>query len=100
MKREQLEAKWDQVKGLAKEKWGRLTDDDILAIKGKGERLKGKLRERYGLSKERAEEEMDTFFGRYDDGKVGYLVLWLMGAPAGLLILLWLLLGNNIFGAG
>jgi len=39
---------------------------------------------------------------RLDDqsGKVGYLVMYLLGAPVGLLILLWVLLGNNIFGAG
>ncbi len=35
-----------------------------------------------------------------EEGKVGYLVLYLLGAPVGLLILLWLLLGNNLFGAG
>ncbi len=33
-------------------------------------------------------------------GRVGYFILWLMGAPIGLLLLLWVLLGNNIFGAG
>jgi|GEM_PF-6080969 len=33
-------------------------------------------------------------------GRVGYFVLWLLGAPAGLLILLWVFLGNNIFGKG
>lgn len=37
---------------------------------------------------------------RDERAKVGYLVLWLMGAPIGLLILLWLVLGNNIFGTG
>jgi len=35
-----------------------------------------------------------------ETGRVGYLVLYLMGAPIGLLLLLWVLLGNNIFGAG
>lgn len=33
-------------------------------------------------------------------GRVGYLVMYLLGAPVGLLILLWVFLGNNIFGAG
>ena len=33
-------------------------------------------------------------------GRVGYLIMYLMGAPIGLLLLLWVLLGNNIFGAG
>lgn len=35
-----------------------------------------------------------------EQGRVGYFVLWLMGAPVGLLFVLWLLLGNNIFGQG
>ena len=33
-------------------------------------------------------------------GRVGYLVLYLMGVPIGVLILLWVLLGNNLIGAG
>ncbi len=33
-------------------------------------------------------------------GKIGYLVLWLMGVPGIFLIFLWLILGNNIFGQG
>ncbi|HSP97723.1 MAG TPA: hypothetical protein VL049_10825 [Candidatus Dormibacteraeota bacterium] len=33
-------------------------------------------------------------------GRVGYLVLYLMGVPIGLLLVLWVVLGNNIFGAG
>jgi hypothetical protein len=35
-----------------------------------------------------------------ENGKIGYVILWLMGAPAGLLFIMWLLLGNNIFGRG
>jgi hypothetical protein len=33
-------------------------------------------------------------------GRVGYLVLYLMGVPVGLLLVIWVLLGNNIFGPG
>jgi len=33
-------------------------------------------------------------------GRIGYLVLYLLGAPVGLLLLLWVLLGNNLIGAG
>ena len=35
-----------------------------------------------------------------EQGRVGYLVLWLMGAPVGLLLLLWVLFGNNLIGKG
>lgn len=37
---------------------------------------------------------------RNENGRVGYLVLYLMGVPVGVLILLWVLLGNNLIGAG
>lgn len=35
-----------------------------------------------------------------EEGKIAYLVLWLMGAPVTLLLILWIVFGNNIFGAG
>lgn len=35
-----------------------------------------------------------------ESGRVGYLVLYLMGVPVGILLLLWVVLGNNILGAG
>ena len=35
-----------------------------------------------------------------EEGRVGYLVLYLMGVPVGLLLLLWVILGNSIFGPG
>jgi hypothetical protein len=37
---------------------------------------------------------------RSESGRVGYLVLYLMGVPIGVLILLWVLLGNNLVGPG
>jgi hypothetical protein len=33
-------------------------------------------------------------------GRVGYLVLYLMGVPVGVLILLWVLFGSNLIGPG
>ncbi|HJQ82611.1 MAG TPA: hypothetical protein VKA21_00940 [Candidatus Binatia bacterium] len=35
-----------------------------------------------------------------ESGRIGYLVLYLMGVPVGLLLLLWVLLGNNLLGPG
>ncbi len=35
-----------------------------------------------------------------EKGRIGYAVLYFMGAPIGLLLLLWVLLGDNIFGRG
>ena len=58
---DQVEGKWKQYKGNVKEKWGKLTDDDIDVINGKREQLVGKIQERYGLAKEAAEKQADEF---------------------------------------
>lgn len=53
--------KWHQLKGKIKEKWGKLTDDDLTKINGKRELLQGALQEKYGWQKQRAEEELKRF---------------------------------------
>ena len=53
--------KWNQMKGSVKERWGRLTDDDLTMINGKRDILLGKLQERYGLTKEKAEEQINEW---------------------------------------
>jgi hypothetical protein len=35
-----------------------------------------------------------------ESGRIGYLVLYFMGVPIGVLLLLWVLLGDNLIGAG
>lgn len=35
-----------------------------------------------------------------ETGRVGYLVLYMLGTPVGLLILLWVMFGDNLFGPG
>jgi uncharacterized protein YjbJ (UPF0337 family) len=64
MNRDQLEGKWKQLKGEARVQWGRLTDDDMDQIKGNAEKLIGRVQERYGYRRERAEEEVDSFLNR------------------------------------
>lgn len=61
-----LKGKWKEIKGGVKEKWGKLTDDDLTQIEGKEEKLLGLLQKRYGYTEERAEEEYDKFMGRYE----------------------------------
>ncbi|MGE0195994.1 MAG: CsbD family protein, partial [Methylocystis sp.] len=43
---------WKQFSGKVKEKWGKLTDDDVTRIDGRREQLEGLLQERYGYSKD------------------------------------------------
>lgn len=59
-----IEGKWDQLKGSVKEKWADLTDDDITAAEGKRDKLAGRLQERYGWAKDKAESEVDDFIKR------------------------------------
>jgi uncharacterized protein YjbJ (UPF0337 family) len=58
---DQLEGKWKQYKGEVREKWGKLTDDDLHVIAGRREQLIGRLQERYGIAKEVAAREADEF---------------------------------------
>lgn len=44
----QVEGNWNQFKGVVKEKWNDLTDDDIEQMEGRRDRIVGKIQERYG----------------------------------------------------
>jgi uncharacterized protein YjbJ (UPF0337 family) len=61
MNSDQLEGKWKQAKGEVREKWGKLTDDDIHVVAGRREQLIGRVQERYGLAKEEATRQVDAF---------------------------------------
>jgi uncharacterized protein YjbJ (UPF0337 family) len=50
------------MKGNVKERWGKLTDDDLTAIRGRRDRLEGKLQERYGYAKDQARREIEDWY--------------------------------------
>ena len=56
-----VKGQWKQLKGKVRNKWGKLTDDDLDVIAGKKDQLAGKLQERYGYEKAQAEKELDEF---------------------------------------
>jgi uncharacterized protein YjbJ (UPF0337 family) len=58
---DQVQGKWKQFQGQAKEKWGKLTDDDLDVIDGHRQQLVGRIQERYGIAKEVAEKQADEF---------------------------------------
>jgi uncharacterized protein YjbJ (UPF0337 family) len=60
---DRVEGNWKQVKGSVKEKWGKLTDDDLTAINGKRDQLEGKIQERYGIAKDQARKDIDDWYG-------------------------------------
>jgi len=61
MNSDQFEGKWKQLKGSVKQRWGKLTDDDVTALSGKKDELVGKIQERYGITREQAEREADEW---------------------------------------
>jgi uncharacterized protein YjbJ (UPF0337 family) len=58
---DQVAGQWKQMKGNVKEKFGKLTDDDINVIAGKRDQLVGKIQERYGIAKEEAQRRADEW---------------------------------------
>ncbi|HRO14808.1 MAG TPA: CsbD family protein [Paracoccus sp. (in: a-proteobacteria)] len=60
-----IQGKWDQLKGSVKQEWGQLTDDELTEISGNRDKMAGKLQERYGWSKEEADEKLNDFVRRH-----------------------------------
>ena len=62
---DRIEGNWKQLAGTVREKWGKLTDDDIDVIAGKRQKLAGRIQERYGIAKDQAEREIDEWLTRH-----------------------------------
>lgn len=65
MNDDQFEGKWKHIKGAMREHWGRLTDDDVEEVNGKRQKLLAKIQEKYGDTKEAAEEKLKEFERRF-----------------------------------
>ena len=66
MNKDAFEGKWKQVRGEAKVWWGKLTDNDLDKVAGKFEVFVGLLQEKYGYSRERAEEEIEMHITAFE----------------------------------
>ena len=56
--------RWEQMKSRVKQRWGRLTDDQLNRISGYHDELAGLIRERYGYTHEKARKGVDEFIQR------------------------------------
>jgi uncharacterized protein YjbJ (UPF0337 family) len=56
MNEDAVKGNWKQLSGKIKQKWGKLTDDDLMKAEGDKDYLLGKLQEPYGLAKDKAEQ--------------------------------------------
>jgi uncharacterized protein YjbJ (UPF0337 family) len=58
---DQIEGKWKQLSGSARERWGKLTDNDWETVAGMKDQLVGRIQERYGVAKAEAEKQADEW---------------------------------------
>ncbi len=66
--RDVLMGKWKQLRGKARQQWGKLTDNQLDQIGGDYERLVGVLQENYGYTREKAMQEADMWITNMDEG--------------------------------
>jgi len=61
MNSDQLQGKWKQMKGSIRERWGKLTDDDVDVVNGQTTQLVGRIQERYSIAKEEAQKQVEEW---------------------------------------
>lgn len=61
MNEDRIKGNWKQLKGKAKTRWGKLTDDELDVAEGRKDEMIGKIQEKYGVSKEEASKQWDDF---------------------------------------
>lgn len=57
-----IKGNWNIIKGKLKQKWAKLTDDDLRYIEGKEEELAGRIQKRTGEAKEKVREAIDDVY--------------------------------------
>src|SRR5262245_42790 len=67
LNRDILAGQWKQLRGTVKSWWGRLTDDDFDRIAGQKDRLIGTLQEKYGYTRDMAQQEVDRRLQEYGE---------------------------------
>ena len=67
MNKDRLRGQWKQIKGKLRERWGKLTDDDLDVIAGRREQLLGRIQERHGIARDEADRQVKDFERRNPD---------------------------------
>lgn len=58
---DEITGKWNQLKGSARTEWAKFTDQELDAVQGQHEKLVGLIQEKYGRTKEEAEQEIERW---------------------------------------
>jgi len=61
---DRIAGNWKQMKGALRERWGKLTDDELDQLAGHRDKLVGKIQERYGCAKDDAEKQVREWENR------------------------------------
>lgn len=61
-----IKGHWHEIAGRIKQEWGKLTDDEIMQMKGSSEELAGALQKAYGYEKDHAEQEAKKFLDKHN----------------------------------
>ena len=64
---DQIKGNWKQLKGEARRRWGKLTDDEVDQAAGQREKLVGKIQERYGIAREEAQKQVDQWAAKLEE---------------------------------
>ena len=62
---------WKQMRGALKSWWGKLADDDFDRIEGQKDQLIGLVQEKYGHTRDQAQQEVERRFKEYGDKMSG-----------------------------
>jgi len=65
---EQIAGNWGQVRGKAKQQWGKLTDSDLDQIEGKRDVLISRLQQRYGIPRDEALNKVEEWLATLNQG--------------------------------
>lgn len=71
MNTDTLEGQWTQLKGKVRERWGKLTNDDLDKIEGKREQLVGLIQEKYGEARDKVERDVKEFEKMHERAHAG-----------------------------
>ena len=61
METQQFDTQWQQLKDKARQRWNRLTKEDIDAVNGRQDELEKKIQERHGVSADEARKQVAQF---------------------------------------
>lgn len=61
---DEMKGSWKRHLGAAKIAWGELTEDELLKVEGRQDKLAGAIQERYAVTRDEADRQVKDFFAK------------------------------------